>query len=108
MISQNYMQSVETLVQYSRGDMTEQEAPHDIPDRKPAPEWPANGAIDFQDVKMRYRPGLPFVLKGFSMSIRGGEKIGVVGRCDYICSFVCYLGSQLNKPVVEPALARAL
>lgn len=30
---------------------------------------------------MRYRPGLPFVLKGLSMSVKGGEKIGVVGRC---------------------------
>lgn len=74
------MQSVETLVQYSRGDMTDQEAPHEIPERKPAPEWPANGSLEFKDVVMRYREGLPFVLKGLSMSIRGGEKIGVVGR----------------------------
>jgi len=77
---ENYMQSVETLVQYSRGDLTEQEAPHEIPERKPDPEWPANGALEFQNVVMRYREGLPFVLKGLSMHIRGGEKIGVVGR----------------------------
>ncbi|KAH8099948.1 ABC protein [Cristinia sonorae] len=77
---ENYMQSVETLVQYSRGDLTEQEAPHELPERKPAPEWPAKGALDFKDVVMRYRPGLPFVLKGLSMYINGGEKIGVVGR----------------------------
>ncbi|TCD60600.1 hypothetical protein EIP91_009818 [Steccherinum ochraceum] len=77
---ENYMQSVETLVQYSRGDQTEQEAPHEIPEHRPAPEWPAKGAIDFQNVVMRYRPGLPYVLKGLSMNIRGGEKIGVVGR----------------------------
>jgi len=29
---------------------------------------------------LRYREGLPFVLKGLSLSIKGGEKIGVVGR----------------------------
>lgn len=74
------MQSVETLVQYSRGDITDQEAPHELPERKPAPGWPAKGALDFNSVVMRYRSGLPFVLKGLSMSIKGGEKIGVVGR----------------------------
>jgi len=29
---------------------------------------------------MRYRPGLPNVLHGISMTVRGGEKIGIVGR----------------------------
>lgn len=29
---------------------------------------------------MRYRPNLPNVLHGISMSIQGGEKIGIVGR----------------------------
>ncbi|OBZ72274.1 Oligomycin resistance ATP-dependent permease YOR1 [Grifola frondosa] len=69
-----------TVVQYSRGDQIEREPPHEIEDHKPAPEWPANGAIEFKDVVMRYRPGLPYVLKGLSLNIRGGEKVGVVGR----------------------------
>lgn len=68
------------MVQYSRGDQIEQEAPHEIEDKKPPPEWPANGTIEFKDIVMRYRPGLPYVLKGLSLNIRGGEKIGVVGR----------------------------
>lgn len=75
------MQSVETMVQYSRGDLIEQEAPHEIEDKKPPPEWPVNGSIEFKNIVMRYRPGLPYVLKGLSLRIRGGEKIGVVGRC---------------------------
>lgn len=29
---------------------------------------------------MRYRPNTPLVLKGITLSIHGGEKIGVVGR----------------------------
>lgn len=29
---------------------------------------------------MRYRDGLPLVLKGLSMHVRAGERIGVVGR----------------------------
>ena len=58
----------------------EQEAAHEIPESKPHPEWPETGAIEFKDLEMRYRPGLPNVLRGISISIRGGEKIGIVGR----------------------------
>ena len=67
-------------MQYSRDDVIAQEAPYEIPGHKPAPQWPVKGAIKFNDVHMRYRPGLPIVLKGLSMQIHGGEKIGVVGR----------------------------
>jgi ATP-binding cassette, subfamily C (CFTR/MRP), member 1 len=42
--------------------------------------WPAFGEIELIDVKMKYRDGLPLILKGLSMKIKGGEKIGVVGR----------------------------
>ncbi|KAI1797261.1 P-loop containing nucleoside triphosphate hydrolase protein [Ganoderma leucocontextum] len=77
---ENYMSSVERILQYSREDVIVQEAPHEIPGHKPIPEWPAKGAIEFNDVHMRYRPGLPLVLRGLSMQIHGGEKIGVVGR----------------------------
>jgi ATP-binding cassette subfamily C (CFTR/MRP) protein 1 len=58
----------------------EQEAAHEISESKPHPEWPEIGAIEFKDLEMCYRPGLPSVLHGISMSIRGGEKIGIVGR----------------------------
>ena len=68
------------MVQYSNSDLIEQEAPHEISASKPHPEWPETGAIEFKDLEMRYRPGLPNVLHGISMSIRGGEKIGIVGR----------------------------
>lgn len=65
---------------YSQKELLEQEAPHEIPEMKPPLEWPAKGAIDFKDLTLRYRPGLPNVLHGMSLSIRGGEKIGIVGR----------------------------
>ncbi|KAL4062863.1 ABC protein [Scleroderma citrinum] len=77
---ENNMNSVERIVQYTRADIVPQEAPHEILDNKPAPEWPHDGAIEFRDVEMSYRPGLPNILKGISISIQGGEKIGVVGR----------------------------
>ncbi|OAX79950.1 hypothetical protein ACJ72_05730 [Emergomyces africanus] len=43
-------------------------------------KWPQTGRISFSDVEMRYREGLPLVLQGLSMDIRGGERIGIVGR----------------------------
>jgi ATP-binding cassette subfamily C (CFTR/MRP) protein 1 len=42
--------------------------------------WPPKGAIEFTEVRLRYRPGLPFVLKGLNLTIPPGSKIGVVGR----------------------------
>lgn len=77
---QNNMNAVERTVHYTRDDFIEQEPPHVIEDKRPPPEWPNNGALQFRDVVMRYRPGLPPVLKGITMEIKGGEKIGVVGR----------------------------
>ena len=42
--------------------------------------WPATGKIEFNDVKLRYRPNTELVLKGLSFEIEGGTKIGIVGR----------------------------
>ncbi|KAG2153342.1 ABC protein [Suillus clintonianus] len=77
---ENYMNSVERLVEYVKGDTIPQEAPHEIEERKPPAQWPVHGAVEFNDVKMAYRPGLPNVLRGISVKVKGGEKIGIVGR----------------------------
>ena len=58
----------------------EQEPPHVIEDHKPPASWPADGQIEIKDLVLKYRPELPPVLKGLSMSVRPGEKIGIVGR----------------------------
>jgi ATP-binding cassette subfamily C (CFTR/MRP) protein 1 len=60
--------------------MIEQEAAHEIPASEPPKNWPQHGSVVFKDVSMSYRPGLPNVFHGISLSIKGGEKIGVVGR----------------------------
>lgn len=73
---ENGMNAVERLRYY--GNELEEEAPlHAIDIRK---SWPEKGEIIFDDVHMRYRPGLPLVLQGLSMHIVGGERIGIVGR----------------------------
>jgi len=57
------------------------EAEHE-PTREVQPPalWPSKGEIKFEGVVMPYLPGQPPSLKGISFSIRGREKIGVVGR----------------------------
>ena len=39
-----------------------------------------SASIEFRNVKVRYREGLPLVLKGISFKIEPGQKVGIVGR----------------------------
>ncbi|CAE7233383.1 unnamed protein product, partial [Rhizoctonia solani] len=69
---ENYMNSVERLLQYtSTGDIP-QEKPYVLIDSAPPKTWPNHGAIEFHDLVMSYRPGLPPVLRGVSLHVRGG------------------------------------
>jgi len=72
------MVSVERIRQYV--DHLEPEAPTHVPDADPPPGWPTSGEVVFRDVQLRYRPDLPLVLKGLSLTLRAREKVGVVGR----------------------------
>lgn len=56
------------------------EAPEIIESNRPPPGWPSSGLIKFEDVVLRYRPGLPAVLRGLSFVICPMQKIGIVGR----------------------------
>ncbi|KIK47399.1 hypothetical protein CY34DRAFT_799345 [Suillus luteus UH-Slu-Lm8-n1] len=75
---ENNMNSVERVVHYAKA--VEQEAAHEVEDSPAPADWPSRGEIVMKDVVMRYRPELPPVLKGLSMALSPGEKIGVVGR----------------------------
>ncbi|CAI7871418.1 unnamed protein product [Closterium sp. NIES-53] len=76
---QNQMVSVERILQFSHPNVPP-EAPLSIPSHRPPSSWPDRGAITFENLQIRYRPDLPLVLKGVSLQINGGEKVGVVGR----------------------------
>jgi ABC-type multidrug transport system fused ATPase/permease subunit len=43
-------------------------------------EFPRSGAVEFRDVVMAYRPGLPTTLRGVSFSVPSGSSVGIVGR----------------------------
>ncbi len=66
--------------------------------------------IEFCDVKMRYRQGLPLVLKGLTVTIPAGSKAGVVGRtgtaaryCSTLCcSNLLCIRKQLELPYSAP------
>lgn len=73
---ENGMNAVERLLYY--GTQLEEEAPEHTIEMRPS--WPEKGEIIFDDVQMRYRANLPLVLKGMTMHVRGGERIGIVGR----------------------------
>lgn len=72
------MNSVERILYYT--DSIEPEAAEFIPENDP-PEgtWPSRGEIEFKNASMRYRDG-PLVLKKLTVSVKGGERIGVAGR----------------------------
>jgi ABC-type bacteriocin/lantibiotic exporter with double-glycine peptidase domain len=75
---ENNMNSVERIVYYAND--IEQEAPHVRTDAIPPAPWPNAGQVEIKDIVLRYRPELPTVLKGVTMSIPGGEKLGIIGR----------------------------
>ncbi|CAM9967371.1 unnamed protein product, partial [Ectocarpus sp. 12 AP-2014] len=75
---ENQMVSAERVLGYCR---VPQEANLESePGCKPADGWPAKGDIEVRDMSMRYREDLPPVLKGLTLSIKGGSRVGVVGR----------------------------
>jgi len=51
-----------------------------VTERTPPSDWPQTGQISFDKAVLHYnKEGLP-VLKDVTLNIRGGEKIGIVGR----------------------------
>ncbi|KEH37259.1 multidrug resistance protein ABC transporter family protein [Medicago truncatula] len=73
---ENKMVSVERIKQFTN---LPSEAPWKIADKSPQ-NWPSHGTIELHNLEVRYRPNTPLVLKGVSLTIEGGEKVGVVGR----------------------------
>ncbi|XP_035826216.1 multidrug resistance-associated protein 1 [Aplysia californica] len=69
--------SVERIKEYSE---IEQESDWIVNTKRPMPSWPPHGVVEFSNYSVRYREGLDLVIKGISLRIEAGEKVGVVGR----------------------------
>uniref|UniRef100_A0A3B3Y3I8 ATP-binding cassette, sub-family C (CFTR/MRP), member 3 n=1 Tax=Poecilia mexicana TaxID=48701 RepID=A0A3B3Y3I8_9TELE len=74
---ENNIVAVERVKEYSE---TKTEAPWEVEEKKPPPEWPMQGNVEFNEYSVRYREGLDLVLRNITLSVKGGEKIGIVGR----------------------------
>jgi ATP-binding cassette, subfamily C (CFTR/MRP), member 1 len=73
-ISENSFNSVERVGEYcalSSEAAAVLEEPSDLP-----PRWPSEGQVVFSGVRMRYRPGLPLVLKGVSFRVMVRDRYG--------------------------------
>jgi ATP-binding cassette, subfamily C (CFTR/MRP), member 1 len=70
------MSSVERVFEYIR--YKEHEQPWETP--RAAANWPSKGEIEFKNVSVRYREGLPLVLNNVSTKIQSNTKCGIVGR----------------------------
>ncbi|KAL0354577.1 UNVERIFIED_CONTAM: ABC transporter C family member 8 [Sesamum radiatum] len=73
----NYIVSMERIKQYMH---IPSEPPAIIEDQRPPTSWPPKGRIELLDLKIRYRPNAPVVLKGITCTFTEGTRVGVVGR----------------------------
>ena len=74
------MTSVERLRQYIEYGEQEPEWESADEDSHLASSWPTKGKIEIKNLKVRYRPGLPLVLKGIDIDILPRQKVGILGR----------------------------
>ncbi|CAH9079160.1 unnamed protein product [Cuscuta europaea] len=98
---ENKMVSVERVKQFTN---IPSEAQWRKKDTVPPPNWPNKGNVELEDLQVRYRPNTPLVIKGITLSIEGGKKIGVVGRTGGGKSTLI----QVFFRLVEPAAGRII
>ena len=70
------MSAVERIHEYE--SWTEHEKGFEQP--LPPTNWPQNPTINIENLNIRYRKGLPLVIKNLSLSIQDFEKVAIVGR----------------------------
>jgi ABC-type multidrug transport system fused ATPase/permease subunit len=42
--------------------------------------WPQTGLLQYDNMALQYRPGLPYAVRNVNLRVFAGEKIGVIGR----------------------------
>ncbi|KAF8011616.1 hypothetical protein BT93_J2026 [Corymbia citriodora subsp. variegata] len=73
----NYIISVERIKQFMH---IPSEPAAVVKNHRPPSSWPSKGRIELQELKLRYRPNAPLVLKGITCTFKEGSRVGVVGR----------------------------
>lgn len=79
--AENQLVSVERILEFSQlpteGNLDEDPK---VDAEAAGSDWPSAGEVVFEEVTARYRPELDPSLDGVSFKIKGGERVGVVGR----------------------------
>lgn len=73
--AENQLVAVERLMHLEEGLPCESEEEAAAPSG-----WPSRGALQLRGVALRYRPELPLALRGLSLDVEAGTKVGLVGR----------------------------
>jgi len=76
------MSAVERLDHYGS---LQAEAAATTPNDPPL-EWPTKGAIQFTNVDLAYRPGLPLILKGITFDVKPREKVSQIHTERFVSS----------------------
>ncbi|CAG5076674.1 Oidioi.mRNA.OKI2018_I69.PAR.g8517.t2.cds [Oikopleura dioica] len=76
---ENHAVAVERLLEYTDKDEFPHEAEWEGKD-KLLESWPDKGELKMENFSLRYRKNLPPALDDLSITIKGGEKIGICGR----------------------------
>ncbi|KAJ7212815.1 multidrug resistance-associated ABC transporter [Mycena haematopus] len=75
------LNSVERVVEYLK---LPQEPPAVIESNRPPAYWPSSARndslISVEDLVVKYSPELPPVLQGISLTLKAGERVGLIGR----------------------------
>eukprot|EP00501_MAST-03F_sp_TOSAG23-6_P002017 GSMAST32.ASY1.ANO1.2102.1 assembled CDS len=75
--TETHLNAVERLMEYMGASTSNPYSNFEIKENETVMQTLATQSVD---VQLRYRPGLPLALRGVSVAINGGEKIGVCGR----------------------------
>ncbi|XP_054158572.1 ATP-binding cassette sub-family C member 4-like [Oppia nitens] len=73
-----HMTAVERVLEYSR--IKPEADLRSAPDRKPSTGWPQSGCIEFRKISLQYAESPVPVLNEITVAVKGGEKIGIIGR----------------------------
>ncbi|KAL5115336.1 hypothetical protein ACEQ8H_006781 [Pleosporales sp. CAS-2024a] len=73
---ETHIGSVARIKTFTKDPITEDK---ETEDHIPPATWPSQGRIDFNDITVFHRPNEP-VIQGFSLSVKPGEKVAIVGR----------------------------
>lgn len=65
---------------YSMSELPQEKPMITANDCQVTSSWPEQGLVEFENVCLRYRKGLPLALNGLSFKVPPGKRCGVVGR----------------------------